>query len=430
MDIVFKQFFKAGASFRNPSLWKHFKALKRSESCSLLELKQLQEERLFQLLQFAAENSPYYKKLFTDLGMDGSSVSMEDFYRIPVISKTELLAQNKKIHREKKFEKEFFCETSGTSGQVLTFLRNESWDSFNRASIMRGYSWHGVFPWNFNLYFWGYNTKKSKRLKIRLFDFLVNRYRIFDYSEKKLLSLEKKIKRATYIEGYSSMIYELATLLEHKKMNVSKIRMVKGTSEKIYPHYQDTVKKVFGKKMISEYGAAESGIIAFECSKGNMHINMEGVYIETDENNEIIVTNLFSRSFPVIRYRLGDIVKLAPESKKCSCGLAHPIIEEISGRVGKNIYGYKKKYPSLTFYYIFKNIYFGHHIQLNYQAHQYQKGKLEIWLKEEITEKIRGLINREAEKYFGNDVHIELKQNNNFRVEAGKLRDFISEINQ
>lgn len=64
------------------------------------------------------------------------------------------------------------------------------------------------------------------------------------------------------------------------------------------------MEKAFGAKIISEYGAAESGLIAYECPEcGNMHINMENVIVEESEG-EIVVTNLLSRSFPIIRYKL------------------------------------------------------------------------------------------------------------------------------
>ena len=94
------------------------------------------------------------------------------------------------------------------------------------------------------------------------------------------------------------------------------IKMIKGTSEKYSINYQEEVKKAFGTKIVSEYGATESGVIAFECPEGNMHINMEGVLVEEIEN-EIVVTNLQMTSFPLIRYKLGDYIQLAPESKQC-----------------------------------------------------------------------------------------------------------------
>src|SRR5699024_3296602 len=127
-----------------------------------------------------------------------------------------------------------------------------------------------------------------------------------------------------------------------------------------------------------------TGIIAFECPQGNMHINMEGVFVETDHEGEILVTNFQSYSFPVVRYRLGDAIKLKDENIKCPCGMKHPIIEEVTGRIGKVIIGKSKRYPSLTFYYIFKNLYFEKGLNLNYQAHQHEPGVIEIWIKEQI----------------------------------------------
>lgn len=420
--------FELGVKKRNPSLFDHLKLLNESQHYSFEALKQLQEERLKEIIQFAVINSEFYSdywKGWKDQIIQDFSMSL--VAELPLISKSQLIKYNKDIHTPSKlFKKRFFCETSGTSGQVLTFMRDENWDSFNRASLFRGYSWHNVNPWDFNLYFWGYNTDFKKRLKVRFLDFLVNRYRLFDYDEKALKKLTNKIKKADYIEGYSSMIYELANSSENLSLDIGNLKMIKGTSEKIYDHYQEKVMKVFGRKIISEYGAAESGVIAFECEHGNMHINTEGIYIEVDENNEIIVTNLMSYSFPIIRYRLGDIVELSDE--KCTCGRSHPIIKEVTGRVGKKIHGLSNKYPSLTLYYIFKNLYFDHNIKLNYQAHQNQVGKLDIWIKEELKESERNILLAECRKYFTNDINIEIFVRDNFRTTQGKLRDFISSI--
>jgi len=427
---IHKFLFIAGSKLRNPSLWKHYSDLKSSERWSLEKLKFLQQSRLLQFLEHAAINSEYYNLLFRSLGWTpGEKVTMDLFRKIPVLTKSVLLYENEKLHSKENSEKLFFCETSGTSGQVLTFRRNESWDSFNRATIMRGYSWHGAKPWDFNLYFWGYDLSFAKKLKLRIRDFLVHRYRMFDYSKKTMKNLVNKIGKAVYIEGYSSMIYELACISEGKPINTSNLKMIKGTSEKIYPHYREKTKAVFGKNMISEYGAAETGIIAFECVEGNMHINLEGVYVETNSENEIIVTNFHSYSFPVIRYMLGDVVQMKDQIGICKCGVAHPVIEEVTGRVGKLIYGKKHQYPSLTFYYIFKNLYFEKNLHLNYQAHQNQIGHLEIRIKETFNKEVEQLIYAECRKYFGEDILVNLIQSSDFRTPGGKLRDFITTIN-
>lgn len=420
--------FKEGVRRRNPSLWAKYDSLKESESFSIHQLRQLQEIKLNRLLNHAFSTVPFYQTFSSSRNWKhGVKSDGFNFKELPIITKDDLISLNREFHSTSKFSHLFFCETSGTSGKVLTFQRNEEWDSFNRASIFRGYSWYDISPWEYNIYFWGYGTKFLPRIKLRLLDFLVNRYRIFEFDSLAASRLEKKISKASYIEGYSSMIYELARNLENEKLDIGQLKMIKGTSEKVMPHYQEKVKKVFGKKIINEYGAAESGIISFECPSGSMHINMEGVMLEVEENGEVLVTNLESYSFPIIRYRLGDSIKLS-DKKDCPCGMKHPVIEEIYGRVGKVIYGKKERYPSLKLYYVFKGLYFEYNIKLNYQGYQEKKGHLTIRLDKELTETEKLYLGIKLQEVFGEDLEIQLTFSEDFREEQGKLRDFISRI--
>lgn len=430
MTSFHKWLFFQGAKKRNPSIFSHFESLKKTEILDLPSFKALNEQRLRKLCVFAASESEFYKNRFKEIGFDPvNHWSLDGFLKIPITSKKDLIAHNDDIHTSKRFfKKRFFVETSGTSGEILTFHRDESWDSFNRAAIWRGYSWFGANPWDRKLYFWGYNTSPLKKIKLKLMDFLVNRFRLFDYNPKKLKKLLPRLKDVSIIEGYSSMIYELANLIEEKQPKFNSLKLVKGTSEKIFPHYQDIARQVYGRQIASEYGATESGIIAFECPQGNMHINMEGVYVEQDPSDGgIIVTNLQSYSFPIIRYKLGDQIEIAEPDFRCECGFHSPVIREVTGRIGKKIHGKTQIYPSLTLYYIFKNLYFNQKTTIDFQAHQYEKGKLEIWIKEPVTDSIKSLILTEAGKYFS-DIDIVLIENHDFRQQAGKLRDFVSHL--
>jgi phenylacetate-CoA ligase len=223
------------------------------------------------------------------------------------------------------------------------------------------------------------------------------------------------------------MIYEIA-----KKVNRNKnkhqfhLKMIKGTSEKIFDTYQDEVQAAFGKKMISEYGSAEAGIIAFECPKGNMHINMETVIVE-EIDNEIVITNLYSMSFPIIRYKLGDYVVL-DHATTCGCGMKHPIIKEVTGRVGRVIYGIKDTYPSLTLYYVFKNLAIEHHLVLNYQVVQEEKGTLNVYIENELSLEKRQLLTKEFIKYFDSDVNLSIFDKANLISTTKKKKDFISNL--
>ena len=156
---------------------------------------------------------------------------------------------------------------------------------------------------------------------------------------------------------------------------------------------------------------------------------MEGVYVE-EVNNEILVTNLQLKSFPIIRYKLGDYISLAPRNEKCTCGKKHLIIKEITGRVGENIYGKENIYPSLYLYYIFKNISKKENINLNYQVLQEEKGKLVFLIKNETEAELQQKLCKEIKQHFKDDIDFEINTDLELKKSNGKLKNFISTINE
>ncbi len=425
---MFKGIYKIGQHLRNPSISRWLPFLKESETWSLDLLEAYQLKKLQELVEIAYANSIYYKNRLDGLGMKPSDIkSLKDLKKLPMTTKSDLLVHNKEIHTNLNVEKLFKANTSGTSGESLKFNREESADSFNKAAAYRGYSWYKVNPWERNGYFWGYNFSEKEALKIRVLDSLQNRFRIFNYRKESIDFFIKKLKKARFLHGYSSMVYETAKIIN--KQNLEKplnLKMVKGTSEKIVEAYQEEIQKAFGQRIINEYGAAETGIIAFECPKGNMHINMEGVIVE-EIDHEIVVTNLQMHAFPIIRYKLGDYIKLAPKTKKCECGMQHLIIEEVTGRIGQTVYGKNFTYPSLYFYYIFKNL-ASKHLLLTYQVVQEKKGKLIFLVEQHLDGKELIHLENEIAVYFKNDMEFKIEHSQNLTAYNKKLKSFISNI--
>ncbi|MFQ5638694.1 MAG: phenylacetate--CoA ligase family protein [bacterium] len=97
------------------------------------------------------------------------------------------------------------------------------------------------------------------------------------------------------------------------------------------PATKKRIEWVWGAKCYDHAGATEIGAHSFEClaQPGGIHINEAefiaevidpdaGAPVATGQPGELVLTNLGRFGFPVIRYRTGDIVKLADEV--CDCG--------------------------------------------------------------------------------------------------------------
>ncbi|BHH86285.1 phenylacetate--CoA ligase family protein [Desulforhopalus sp. 52FAK] len=420
-----KCLFNSGVNRRNPSLWNEYKQLKNSEWFTRNQLEQLQLEKAKSFLIFVEKYSPYYKEVFERCGFSATAFdSINKLKLIPTISKRELIGQNKAIHTDYPFNKIFIAETSGTTGSALEFRKNERWDSINRASMMRSYDWYDVNPWDRHGYFWGYNTAPSHAIKVQFLDMLQNRFRIFNYNRKSVEKFALNLVSAKYVAGYSSMIYEVAKIVNELNIEIPPLHLVKGTSEMILDVYQAESFKAFGRKITSEYGAAESGLIAFECPEGNMHINLENVIVEIDDDGGIIVTNIASYSYPVIRYKLGDVVTLSAE--ECICGRAHPIIKDIIGRQGSSVYGVSCTYPALTFYYVFKNIAIHKAVLLNYKAIQRDRGFVDLYVEGTTNKKHEAILMAELIKYFAEDMIFNIRYVDVFDKERKKSQYFES----
>ena len=426
--MINKFLFNIGIWKRNPTLPKHLAFLLKSDHWTKEDLTQYQVMQCKEFLEFVYEYSPYYKTIFDDYDFNPLEfTNLKQLRQLPTFSKITLIKYNKLIHSKYSFKRLFPALTSGTTGESLSFLRNEEWDSQNRAAMFRGYSWYGVHPSEKNGYLWGYNLNPKQAQQIKWLDRLQNRFRIFSYSNEEIAKFANNLKGAKYLHGYSSMIYEVAKLVNKSGIKIKhELKMVKGTSEKVFDSYQAEVKKAFGLKIISEYGSAESGLIAFECPKGNMHIAMEHIIVEV-EDGEILVTNLLSKSFPIIRYRLGDIIELADENFKCACGRAHPVILNIIGRVGIKIFGKTQEFPGRMIYNVIKNLATDHGITINYQARQNIRGVVDLYIEQDETDS-QFLLERELKKYFKQDIDFHIHYGKDLHNMEEKLNDFITTI--
>ena len=141
--------------------------------------------------------------------------------------------------------------------------------------------------------------------------------------------------------AYASMAHLLAEEQLAGLLHIS-LGFVFGSSEVFTDHARRRVEEAWGKRPFEVYAATEPAGVASECEQHRgMHLFEDLVITEVvDEENrplppgvygeKVLVTVLFSRTVPLIRYEMSDSVKLSGRSS-CPCGRPFALIEGIQG---------------------------------------------------------------------------------------------------
>lgn len=152
--------------------------------------------------------------------------------------------------------------------------------------------------------------------------------------------------RPDLIDGYPSALAILARFMERRGLRFTFVpRAAACTAETLLEEDRTIIERVFGCRLHNQYASSEGAPFITECSAGKMHLNTDTGYFEfsdvpgTDESMELIVTSFRNLKLPLIRYRIGDMVRPSgAETSPCVCGSAFPTVAAIEGRVDDLLY--------------------------------------------------------------------------------------------
>jgi phenylacetate-coenzyme A ligase PaaK-like adenylate-forming protein len=142
--------------------------------------------------------------------------------------------------------------------------------------------------------------------------------------------------------AYASMLRLLAEEQLAGRLAIAP-RFVFSASEVLTDSTRELATTAWGQPPHNVYGSTETSGIAAECGQHpGMHLFEDLVITEVvDEDNQpvppgvygakVLVTVLFSRTLPLIRYEMTDSVQLAAEHG-CPCGRPYALLAGIQGR--------------------------------------------------------------------------------------------------
>jgi len=399
------------------------------------------ESKKQDIVVFHLKNNTFYKSF-------AKNIDVLNWNSIPIMTKKDL--QKPLVERlSKRFTKNsvYVNKTSGASGKPFVFAKDKFSHALSWAIIQNRFGWFNLdFNNSKQARFYGIPLDKKGYYKERLKDKLSNRFRfsVFDLSD---VTFEKYLKKFqstpfNYINGYTSSIVQFAKFLKNKNSVLKNIcptlKACVVTSEMLFEDDKKLMNAHFGVPIINEYGASELDLIAFENPDGVWQVNSETLFIEIlDKNNNalpygeegrIVITSLYNKAHPFIRYDVGDIGILSKEST-----IKKPILEKLIGRTNDiAILPSGKKAAGLTFYYITKSIIEddGKVREFIIEQQTVNTFKIIYISSETISEEKKKIITDEMEKYLEKGLQIKFeKRDQLIRSESGKLKQFSSYLN-
>jgi phenylacetate-CoA ligase len=314
-----------------------------------------------EIVNFHLNNNDFYKSFVSKKKWDWNS--------LPILQKEDLqLPLEKRLSEGYTLKNIFKNNTSGSTGNPFSFAKDKFSHALTWSIIKNRFNWHGLYGEK-QARFYGMPKKMVGKGKELTKDFLSHRFRfnVFDLTD---VAFDKWINKFSstkfiYLNGYTSVLVVFAKYLNTKGLVLKEIcpslNACVVTSEMLFDNDKELLNKAFGVKIINEYGASELDLIAFEDEKNNWILNTETLFVEVlDEENKIledgkvgniVITSLYNKAHPFIRYKIGDkgaIKKISPKKTILQNleGRSEDLVKLPSGKVA----------PGLTFYYITKSI--------------------------------------------------------------------------
>ncbi len=414
--------------------------LKRIQSNNDSEFQTYIQDKKQEILDYHLKYNPFYKSFI-------GTKDISNWNSIPVMTK-RYLQQPLEQRLSEGFTKNsvYVNKTSGSSGDPFIFAKDKLCHALTWAIIQDRFGWYKLdFNSSKQARFYGIPLDTKGYYKERFKDALSKRFRfsVFDLSDEAFTKHLKKFETTTfdYINGYTSSIVQFAKFLKKKNIVLKNIcptlKACVVTSEMLFDDDKQLMETVFGIPVINEYGASELDLIAFQNPDDYWQLNSETLFVEIlDEKNNplpngqegrIVITSLYNKAHPFIRYDIGDIgiISKSSTAKK-------PVLEKLIGRTNDIAFlPSGKKAAGLTFYYITKSIIEDNGLVKEFIIEQVSTTNFNIKYVSSVNltqEKIM-TIKKEMENYLESGLDITFERLDKLeRSQSGKLKQFTSYI--
>lgn len=294
------------------------------------QIEEIQAKKFKKLVNYAYQNSPYYKRVVDSKRINLNDPILTDF---PAINKKIILENfddfvtdrdiklndikeylNRPLTDERLFlDKYSVVNTSGSSGTIGYFIysQNELAQGLCYSAIAHGtrlfqkLAYIGATKGRFA----GMTMVSSaKRLKG-----LYKSVLIIDINDpwEDIVSKLNEFQ-PTVLSGYASIMPLLADLQQEGQLKINP-KLIDISGEAIAAESQENIENVFKCPIINVYACSEHLFVGIGKKEyGGMYLLEDNFIVEINTKSTLI-TNLYNYNMPMIRYEMGDFFSLSSD---------------------------------------------------------------------------------------------------------------------
>jgi phenylacetate-CoA ligase len=317
-------------------------------------LERLQRQRLTELAAYAREHSPFWRERLP--------AGPPELEGLPVLGKSELMDSFDEIVTDRRLRLEDMLDhlneiqddalylgeyrvmtTSGSSGRKAVFVYDRRGWSDVASMFLRRSSWVGLRPRmpraRLALLGGGSPTHMSRR-GARSLD--VGIHRMLSLSVTQPLG-QLVASLNAFDPQFMNVFPSTARLLADEQLAGRlhlRLENLTTNSEPLTPELRERLERAFGTAPTDFYATTE-GLYGSECAAGSLHLFDDMCIVENvdadgdpvppgETGSRLLVTNLFNRAQPLIRFEISDLVAIDPDP--CPCGRSLLRLRSLEGR--------------------------------------------------------------------------------------------------
>lgn len=328
-------------------------------------LAQERERRLRELLTWSVKRSPFHRRRLR--GIDVANITEGDLQTVPIMTRADLMGEFDRVvtdpelslngvnaHVDGVDEDKYLLgqyrtiATSGTTGVRAIFVYGwDDWIAFYLLATRWPSPNHGAHvPADRESVATMY-ASNARHISGALHAFS----RGMDDGATQVTHLPATLPlpdivagfnaaQPTTLQGYPTAIHLLALEAADGRLQINPQKVL-TCGEQCTEEIRIAVRDVWGVEIDDTWGCSE-GVYAFPCTAGQaMHLPDDLAIIEPCDRDgnvlppgtpaeKILLTNLYNRTQPLIRYEITDGMTLLDQV--CECGCAHRRIDGLSGR--------------------------------------------------------------------------------------------------